>query len=58
MMLSEARTRGPWRKIWIRYIRATDITDMLFEAMQKSPAGEFDQISSARDLARAEELKI
>jgi len=58
MMLSDARTRGPWHKIWIRYIRATDITDMLFQAMQKSSTAEFDQISSARDLARAEELKI
>lgn len=59
MRLSDARTRGPWRKKWVEFIRAQDLISTLIKSMNNSmDQGQREAFQGAVDLAVAEERKI
>jgi len=58
MMLSDARTRGPWHKMWVRFMRANDIKELLFQCMTTGSTEDFEMYKGSHSLAVAEETKI
>ena len=58
MRLSDARTRGPWRKKWVQFIRANDIIKTLEKAIWDTQPDGWEKLHGALALALEERAKI
>lgn len=58
MRISDARTRGPWRKKWVDYIRSLDLEEVLRDGEENSTLEDQYKFFQAGLLQRDESLKI
>lgn len=47
MILSDAQTRGPWRKMWVRYVRSLDLLESLELAYDGAVGNDLEVIKGA-----------